>query len=215
MADPVRLRQVVGNLVNNATKFTEAGGWRIRVDRDPADGRGCHLDRTPRSGASRPIEIRQPLFEALPSRICQSTTRWGHGGTGLTGADSTDWCGRWRRVEAGQYQWHVSFAFFGHPPVVGAIPRTAGRCADWRVRIGEIGTLSRAAIRYLTPSARPKRLSIAVFLLAAPAMWGPLGVCLRDRGRGCGPACRCSGAIKPCGDDLAGYRAGRPRDRFR
>ncbi|NBW09138.1 MAG: EAL domain-containing protein [Caulobacteraceae bacterium] len=79
-ADPTRLRQVIGNLVNNAIKFTDAGGVLIAIDRDPENdvrtriavqdtGPGIAADKLP------------TLFEAF-TQADQSTTRT-HGGTGL------------------------------------------------------------------------------------------------------------------------------------
>lgn len=80
LADPTRLRQVIGNLVNNAIKFTDAGGVLIAIDPDPEQvdrvrvsirdtGPGIAADKLP------------TLFEAF-AQADQSTTRT-HGGTGL------------------------------------------------------------------------------------------------------------------------------------
>jgi len=77
MGDPTRLRQVVGNLVNNAIKFTEAGGVMITVE--------------PYEGGIR-VRVRDSGIGIAPDKICslfgaftqadQSITRR-FGGTGL------------------------------------------------------------------------------------------------------------------------------------
>ncbi|MET0295282.1 MAG: ATP-binding protein, partial [Phenylobacterium sp.] len=77
-ADAVRLRQVVGNLVNNAIKFTETGGVLIEVTA-PADGRLRVAVRD--TGIGIPQDKIGDLFSAF-SQADQSTTRR-FGGTGL------------------------------------------------------------------------------------------------------------------------------------
>lgn len=78
--DPVRLNQVVCNLVNNALKFTEQGSVRISVEAEPGDdtyirfsvidtGVGIHRDKLDK------------VFESF-TQADQSTTRK-YGGTGL------------------------------------------------------------------------------------------------------------------------------------
>ncbi|QTC90447.1 EAL domain-containing protein [Brevundimonas goettingensis] len=80
LADPTRLRQVIGNLVNNAIKFTDAGGVLIAIDRDP-DG-GDHVRVSVQDTGPGIAEDKLPtLFEAF-AQADQSTTRT-HGGTGL------------------------------------------------------------------------------------------------------------------------------------
>lgn len=80
LADPVRLRQVIGNLVNNAIKFTDAGGVLIAIDRDPGDARSIRV-AIQDTGPGIPAETLPTLFEAF-TQADQSTTRT-HGGTGL------------------------------------------------------------------------------------------------------------------------------------
>ncbi|MDB5441310.1 MAG: hypothetical protein JWM33_3737, partial [Caulobacteraceae bacterium] len=76
-ADPVRLRQVVGNLTNNAIKFTEAGGVLISVEPAP-DGLRIAIQDT---GIGIPKDKIPTVFGAF-SQADQSTTRR-FGGTGL------------------------------------------------------------------------------------------------------------------------------------
>ncbi|MDO9440151.1 MAG: ATP-binding protein [Beijerinckiaceae bacterium] len=79
-ADPVRLSQVLGNLVNNALKFTEAGGVTLSIDPAP-DQPGCLCFAIADTGIGIPPEKVETIFSAF-SQADQSTTRR-FGGTGL------------------------------------------------------------------------------------------------------------------------------------
>ena len=78
MGDPVRLRQILGNYLSNALKFTEQGGVRL-VLQVPAPGRVRFevID----TGAGLGPELHQRLFEPFSQADDSSTRR--HGGTGL------------------------------------------------------------------------------------------------------------------------------------
>jgi two-component system, NarL family, sensor histidine kinase BarA len=78
--DSVRLSQVVGNLVNNALKFTERGFVRLAVSRCPIDPQLIDLT-VEDTGIGIPQEKLASIFEAF-SQADQSTTRK-FGGTGL------------------------------------------------------------------------------------------------------------------------------------
>jgi anti-sigma regulatory factor (Ser/Thr protein kinase) len=78
LGDPVRLRQVIGNLVNNAIKFTETGGVLIRVETVSEGSLRISVQDT---GIGIPPEKITGLFEAF-TQADQSTTRR-FGGTGL------------------------------------------------------------------------------------------------------------------------------------
>ena len=78
--DPVRLGQVIGNLVNNALKFTEQGFVKLTVAR--AAGRPDRVEIcVSDSGIGIPADKLATIFEAF-SQADQSTTRQ-FGGTGL------------------------------------------------------------------------------------------------------------------------------------
>ena len=76
--DPVRLRQVVGNLTNNAIKFTEHGGVLIEVEPDTAGSVRISIHDT---GVGIPKDKIGGVFGAF-TQADQSTTRK-FGGTGL------------------------------------------------------------------------------------------------------------------------------------
>jgi EAL domain-containing protein (putative c-di-GMP-specific phosphodiesterase class I)/signal transduction histidine kinase/CheY-like chemotaxis protein len=78
--DPVRLSQVIGNLVNNALKFTESGFVRLAVRGVAADPALIELS-VEDSGIGIPAEKLSSIFEVF-SQADQSTTRK-FGGTGL------------------------------------------------------------------------------------------------------------------------------------
>ncbi len=80
--DPVRLRQVLLNLLGNAIKFTPAGAVRILVELEKAETDGIELRFAVRdSGPGIPKEKQQLIFEAFRQADGSITRR--HGGTGL------------------------------------------------------------------------------------------------------------------------------------
>jgi two-component system sensor histidine kinase/response regulator len=82
VGDPVRLRQIVVNLVSNAIKFTDDGEIEVRLTVEPGDGDDIVLHLTVRdTGIGIAPERRQAIFEAF-TQAEGSTTRT-RGGTGL------------------------------------------------------------------------------------------------------------------------------------
>ncbi|MEZ5925873.1 MAG: ATP-binding protein [Hyphomicrobiaceae bacterium] len=83
-ADPVRLTQVLSNLVNNALKFTEQGGVTLCISAEPRrhDGQIVNLDLSVvDTGIGMRPDQAARIFEAF-SQADQSTTRR-FGGTGI------------------------------------------------------------------------------------------------------------------------------------
>jgi two-component system sensor histidine kinase BarA len=78
--DPVRLGQVVGNLVNNALKFTSAGFVKLTVGTCAIDPHRLEI-AVEDTGIGIPADKLSSIFEAF-SQADQSTTRK-YGGTGL------------------------------------------------------------------------------------------------------------------------------------
>ncbi len=82
IGDPVRLRQIIVNLFNNAIKFTRKGEIEVRVDREEDLPGEMLLKFTVRdTGIGIPGSKLDKLFKAF-SQIDDSTTRK-YGGTGL------------------------------------------------------------------------------------------------------------------------------------
>jgi signal transduction histidine kinase/CheY-like chemotaxis protein len=88
VGDPVRLRQILSNLVGNAIKFTEQGHVLVEVREDVRRGANSLLHfRVSDTGIGIPREKHATIFEAF-SQADGSTTRK-FGGTGLGLAIST------------------------------------------------------------------------------------------------------------------------------
>ena len=84
--DPARLRQVIGNLISNAVKFTDAGGIAVSAWRE-----GERLTIEVRdTGAGLPADQIEHLFGKF-AQLDASTTRR-HGGTGLALAICRELC---------------------------------------------------------------------------------------------------------------------------
>ncbi len=82
VGDPVRLRQILLNLVSNALKFTSAGGVAIRATVVESTGENVHLRfEVEDTGIGIPPKRRDRLFESF-QQVDSSTTRR-YGGTGL------------------------------------------------------------------------------------------------------------------------------------
>ncbi len=84
LSDPLRLRQVLINLVGNAIKFTEHGGVSVTCGYDPAPaGRPALWFRVADSGIGMTGEQASRLFEAFAQADTSTTRRFGGTGLGL------------------------------------------------------------------------------------------------------------------------------------
>lgn len=85
IADPVRLRQVLGNLIGNAIKFTEVGGVELQVRLEPvgADHAQVRFD-VHDTGIGIAPERQAMVFESFAQADGSTTRRFGGTGLGLT-----------------------------------------------------------------------------------------------------------------------------------
>ncbi len=133
IGDPVRLNQVIGNLVNNALKFTEHGHVLLTVAPDP-DAPGAVAFAVHDTGIGIPDDKIGSLFQSF-SQADQSTTRK-FGGTGLGLAICK------RLVEAMGGSFRVSstvgrgstFAFSAGRAKAGEAPRAVPRLPEGAAR---------------------------------------------------------------------------------
>ena len=149
IADPTRLRQVLGNLANNAIKFTDVGGVLLTIEPSP-DGEDRYVFGVTDTGPGIPEDKLPRLFEAF-SQADQSTTRK-HGGTGL----GLTICDRLVRAMGGE--WRLSsvvgegstFAFEASLGSAGKAMAAPDRPSGLNVSIEDVGPMTGGALaRYL------------------------------------------------------------------
>ena len=81
VSDPVRIRQVLSNLVGNAVKFTESGSVQIEVDRSPTDELMLTVTDT---GIGIDEAQKEHIFDAFAQADSSTTRRFGGSGLGLS-----------------------------------------------------------------------------------------------------------------------------------
>jgi PAS domain S-box-containing protein len=84
LADPVRLRQILLNLVSNAIKFTEQGGVVVRMQSQNIDGVRSLRVAVRDSGIGITTEQLSKLFQPFSQADGSMTRRFGGTGLGLT-----------------------------------------------------------------------------------------------------------------------------------
>ena len=85
VADPTRLAQILGNLLENAIKFTSRGEVELQVElgRQQANGALLHLSVRD-TGIGIPLEKQKSIFEAFSQADSSTSRRFGGTGLGLT-----------------------------------------------------------------------------------------------------------------------------------
>jgi len=84
-SDPGRFRQVIINLMGNATKFTEKGEIELFLDLDEEDEQGIKLHVTVKdTGIGIPKKKIKQIFEAFKQADDSTSTRYGGSGLGLS-----------------------------------------------------------------------------------------------------------------------------------
>ena len=82
--DPMRLRQIVLNLVSNAIKFTEKGEVVLHITRERLEGTQADLHFSVRdTGIGIPLEKREHIFETFTQADTSTTRKYGGTGLGL------------------------------------------------------------------------------------------------------------------------------------
>lgn len=83
--DPVRLRQVLMNLLSNAAKFTETGEIELSIRHLQQNGKMANLEFSVRdTGIGIPPEKQQIIFDAFAQEDGSTTRKYGGTGLGLT-----------------------------------------------------------------------------------------------------------------------------------
>ena len=83
--DPVRLRQVLANLVGNAVKFTERGDVVLRLEKTGEDAGAVELRFEVRdTGIGIPPGMQDGIFDSFTQADGSTTRRFGGTGLGLT-----------------------------------------------------------------------------------------------------------------------------------
>jgi signal transduction histidine kinase/CheY-like chemotaxis protein/ligand-binding sensor domain-containing protein len=85
VGDPVRVRQVLLNLLSNSVKFTDRGSIRVALSADPIPEAGCVQLRASVSdtGIGIPAEAQKRLFQSFSQAETSTTRRYGGTGLGL------------------------------------------------------------------------------------------------------------------------------------
>jgi two-component system sensor histidine kinase/response regulator len=83
--DPVRLRQILVNLLGNAVKFTNTGGVMLTVRKESQDEEGMTVRVTVKdTGIGIPPERQREIFSSFTQADNSTTRKYGGTGLGLT-----------------------------------------------------------------------------------------------------------------------------------
>lgn len=119
IGDPVRVGQIVTNLLGNAVKFTETGEVVLEADVHARSEQDVTLHFSVRdTGIGIPVEKQKLIFDAFSQADCSTTRRYGGTGLGLTIAArlAEAMGGRiWVESQPNQGSWFHFTARFGMP----------------------------------------------------------------------------------------------------
>ena len=139
LGDPVRLRQVILNLIGNAIKFTEKGEVVLRVEMESQDPDGMSLHfAVSDTGIGIPPEKQKLIFEPFSQADTSTTRRYGGTGLGLSISSRLIEMmnGRiWLESEAGRGSTFHFTARFGVAVALPAIPVSADPAMLENVRV--------------------------------------------------------------------------------
>jgi signal transduction histidine kinase/CheY-like chemotaxis protein len=148
--DPLRLRQVLTNLLGNAIKFTARGEVVLTIQREAeADHRSALRFSVRDTGIGIPRAQQHTIFEAFTQADGSSTRQYGGTGLGLTiAADLVRLMnGRiWVHSDAGAGSTFAFVAWFGTSPATGAAKTTPWGTARTTVLVADANDASREAI---------------------------------------------------------------------
>ncbi len=154
--DPVRVRQILGNFITNAVKFTDRGSVRIEAGPCP---RGIRLAVVDSGGGVGP-DVQAQLFQPFSQADATTTRRFG--GTGL-GLSICRQLARMMGGDVGVSSGSDGSTFWAELPLPVAAPATGPADDD----AGELERLGRA--RILLVEDNPVNMMVAAATLA---QWG-------------------------------------------
>jgi signal transduction histidine kinase/DNA-binding response OmpR family regulator/HPt (histidine-containing phosphotransfer) domain-containing protein len=192
VGDPVRVRQVLANLIANAIKFTEIGHVLLEV-REDARGDGCTMLHflVSDTGIGIPREKHDTIFEAFSQADGSTTRRFGGTGLGLTISATLVkmMTGRiWVESEEGAGSTFHFTAPFDTSALPGPAPREIPEIslAQLPVLIVDDNAVNRRILReqvarwHMTPTAVNDGQAALDALVAAARAGSPFGLVLLD-----------------------------------
>jgi PAS domain S-box-containing protein len=191
VGDPVRIQQILVNLVGNAIKFTEQGEVVVRVTEEARTEDDVYLHfAVSDTGIGIPRDKQAAIFNAFV-QADSSTTRK-HGGTGLGLAISAELArmmgGRiWVESEIGKGStFHVTARFGMRPGGEEPVPAELGELHDLRVLVVDDNATNRDILNevltswHMRPTVADSARAALAALEASHAAGAPIALVLSD-----------------------------------